>query len=324
MWNQDALEKLIKDQIQEGPNLEYKAADALGRSESKMKEITKDVSAMANSSGGILIYGIKEFAEEERKHLPEKLDPVDQTLFSREWLEQVINNIRPKIPELNIYPINLASAINHVVYVIEVVQSSTAHQATDYRYYKRFNFLATPMEDYEVRDVMNCQLSPDASLTFGLFHGAVSGEQGSPEYRGIRVILRNESEKVITRVKVILRLNNIGYYDEDDMHNELVEHAFEDDGSIKHSFHGQSNGSLDLTLVYQPNEVLFPKEHIDIGTKIRWSYPDDTWEMAQLNPDQDWRDWAHKQNWKIQWKLYADNMLSKQGVANVWELPNVS
>jgi hypothetical protein len=32
---------------------------------------------------------------------------------------------------------------------------SLAHQARDYRYYKRHNFNALPMEDYEVRDVMN-------------------------------------------------------------------------------------------------------------------------------------------------------------------------
>lgn len=321
MWNKETLGKLIKDQIQEGPNLEYKAADALGRTDGKIKEITKDVSAMANSSGGIIIYGLKEFDEEQKKHLPEKFDPVDQTQFSREWLEQVINNIRPKVPDLKIYPINLDSAVNHVVYVIEVKQSSTAHQATDYRYYKRFNFLATPMEDYEVRDVMNRQTAPTASLVFGLYNAATGEEPGSPEFRGLHVIIQNESEKVINRLKVILKLKNIGYHDEGEFHNELVEHYFEEDGSLKHSLHGLGNGSLDLTLVYQPTEVLFPKESINIGDKIKWGYPDDISQMLDLPTDQDWRDWAKDQNWRIEWKLYADNMSSKHGVVNVWELP---
>jgi len=318
MWNTETLEKFIKDQIQESLILEYKAADALGRTDGKIKEITKDVSAMANSSGGVLIYGIKEFDEEEKKHLPEKFDPVNQTQFSREWLEQVINNIRPKIPELKIYPINLDDPINHVVYVIEIPQGTTAHQATDYRYYKRFNFLATPMADYEVRDVMNRQTAPDASLTFGLYNGSTGEEQGSPEFRGLHVFIKNESEKVINRLKVILKLNNIGYHDEDDFHNQLVEHYFEEDESLKDTLYGLHDGSLDLTLVYQPTEVLFPKEEINIGAKIKWGYPDYP-EIMQSNKG--WREFAQEQKWRIEWKLYADNMPSKQGVINVWELP---
>src|SRR5574341_2268002 len=94
-WSLAVIQQYIDDGIQESLALEYKAADALGRSEGKTKEITKDVSAMANSSGGVLIYGIKEFDDPDKRHLPERIEPVDQTQFSKEWLEQVINNIRP-------------------------------------------------------------------------------------------------------------------------------------------------------------------------------------------------------------------------------------
>jgi hypothetical protein len=43
-----------------------------------------------------------------------------------------------------------------VAYVVQIAQASSRapHQANDYRYYKRFNFESTPMEDYEVRDLM--------------------------------------------------------------------------------------------------------------------------------------------------------------------------
>jgi len=42
---------------------------------------------MANSAGGIIIYGIKEYDEADKRHLPEKIDPIQQNVFSKEWLE---------------------------------------------------------------------------------------------------------------------------------------------------------------------------------------------------------------------------------------------
>src|SRR5262249_14876653 len=95
-WDQSELQRLIDDGAEENLTLDYKAADALGTTDGKKKEITKDVSAMANSAGGVIIYGIKEHDEEDKKHLPEMLTPIDRTQFSKEWLEQVINSIQPR------------------------------------------------------------------------------------------------------------------------------------------------------------------------------------------------------------------------------------
>jgi len=155
------LEKLIADKIEESFNLEYKGADALQNTDGKKKEIAKDVSSFANSAGGLLIYGIKEFDEQEKRHLPERITPINRTQFSKEWLEQIINsNISPKIEDLKIYPVTLDSD-NEVVYVVEIPKSNTAHQNTnDKRYYRRYNFEAVPMLDYEIRDIMNRSKHP--------------------------------------------------------------------------------------------------------------------------------------------------------------------
>jgi len=40
----------------------------------KKKEITKDVSAMANSAGGIIIYGVGEYQQADSSYLPEKIE----------------------------------------------------------------------------------------------------------------------------------------------------------------------------------------------------------------------------------------------------------
>lgn len=166
IWNEARLQKLIENEIEESLTLEYKSAEALDRNETKKKEITKDVSAMANSAGGTIIYGISEYSLTEKRHLPEKIVPVERSKYPREWVEQIIQAIRPRIEGIVIHSINLSSSENHVAFAIEIPQSNTAHQASDHRYYKRFNFQAVPMEDYEIRDVMFREQTPNIVLNF--------------------------------------------------------------------------------------------------------------------------------------------------------------
>ena len=171
-WTKEKLEQLITDCIEESLGLEYKAAGALEKTDAKKSEITKDVSAFANSSGGNLIYGISEFREKDKRHLPEKLDPIDRRSFSKECLEQVIQSIQPKIDGVIIHAVCLKENSEEVCYVVEVPQSQTAHQARDRLYYKRHNFNVLAMEDYELRDVMNRRKHPkiEASIQIRLFN----------------------------------------------------------------------------------------------------------------------------------------------------------
>ncbi|GHT93713.1 hypothetical protein FACS1894140_6800 [Spirochaetia bacterium] len=152
VWSMQKIKQLLSDNVQESLNLDYKAADALSKTDVKKAEITKDISAMANSDGGIIIYGIKE--DQNNKNFPGEIDPINQKEFSKEWLEQVINNIRPKIEGIIITSIPVDKDNNTVIYVVQIPQSTTVHQALDKRYFKRFNFVSTPMDDYEIRDVM--------------------------------------------------------------------------------------------------------------------------------------------------------------------------
>lgn len=319
-WNVAKLQNLIRDEIQESLTLEYKAADALAKTDSKRNEITKDVSALANSSGGIVIYGIKEFDQKDKKHLPEKLSPIDQSLFSREWLEQIINNIRPRINGLVIHPVALNSGPNHVAYIVEIPKSMTAHQAADKRYYKRFNFLSVPMEDHEIRDVMNRAITPNANVEIRLFRG-MQGEPDYKSYRGLKVIVRNESTKVINRYKVTLKLANVGWCDDDaETHLGLVEHVgLEEDKALKWTMHGKVDGRVDVEITYQPVDVLFPKEEVDIGPKIDLAYPDPDIVIYDEN-DRLWRQTAEENNWIIEWTLYADSMSFKREAIRVCDL----
>ncbi|MFA5191480.1 MAG: ATP-binding protein [Verrucomicrobiia bacterium] len=159
-WTKEKLEQMIADAAEESLTLEYKSALALAKTDSDKAEITKDVSAFANSSGGVLIYGIAEPADRAKRHFPERLDPIIRSVFSKESLEQIIQTIQPRIEGVVIHPVTIDEQANSVCYVVEVPQSHTAHQARDHVYYKRHNFNVLAMEDYEVRDVMNRKTHP--------------------------------------------------------------------------------------------------------------------------------------------------------------------
>lgn len=161
----EEIQRYIDEQVEESMFLEYKEADAIGRSDAKRKEIAKDVSAMANSSGGRIIYGIREC--KENKHLPEAITPIKRDEYSKEWLEQILaGNISPRIEGIIIHPVACEGA-EEVIYVVDIPKGTTAHQSTlEKRYFKRYNFQSVPMDDYEIRDIMNRAKHPAIDLEF--------------------------------------------------------------------------------------------------------------------------------------------------------------
>jgi hypothetical protein len=152
-WTEADLLEFVRTQLQESIDLDYKACDALQNTDGKKNEVSKDVSAFANSAGGTIVYGIKEDQNHVAIALDEGYDPAD---IRKEWLEQVINSrIQPRIDGLRINQVSLDQTNpGRVAYVVHAPQSLRApHQASDHRYYRRYNFQSVAMEDYEVRDV---------------------------------------------------------------------------------------------------------------------------------------------------------------------------
>lgn len=208
-YNQSELTGLIQNQVEENLRLDYKGADSLAKTEPKKKEISKDVSAFANSDGGTIIYGIKEFDDQARRHLPESISPVDRINITKEWLEQVINsNIQPKIQGIIITPITLNSSENHVSYVVEIPKSNTAHQANDKRYYKRYNFESVAMDDYEIRDILNRQTNPEIQLV--LDSTSVTFNQ---DIFTFAITLMNSSIRMARDVKMTMEIIGLENYE---------------------------------------------------------------------------------------------------------------
>jgi hypothetical protein len=182
-WQESDLFELIRQGVQEGLELDYKRCDALQKTDGKKAELSKDISAFANSAGGVVVYGICEDG-----HVPTALDVgFDPSQISKEWLEQVINSrIQRRVDGIRVNQIALSTASpGKVAYVVSVPQSNRApHQASDKRFYKRFNFESVPMEEYEIRDVANRTSSPslDIELLFKPGGGSVELQIADDQY----------------------------------------------------------------------------------------------------------------------------------------------
>jgi putative transcriptional regulator len=159
---------LIAAGVEESTTLEYKS-DINTTSDKWKGEMSKDVSAMANANGGTIIYGVKEFDEEDKRHIPSHITPIDTTKVSKETIAQVISsNISPKIKGLEISCLVVdMTKPNEVIYIVDIPQSHTAHQNLKTKqYHKRYSTTINSMEDYEIRDIMNRNIHPDITLDF--------------------------------------------------------------------------------------------------------------------------------------------------------------
>jgi hypothetical protein len=197
-WDENDVQQLIRSGVTENLTLDYKSSGALAKTDRKKDEISKDVSAFANSAGGTILYGVT-----ERDHFPYELDEgFDPNDISKEWLEQVINSrIQRRIDGIRINQVPLSSHPGRVLYVVHIPQSDRGpHMASDHVFYKRFNFVSVPMEEYEVRDVSRRGAAPDLQLQALLAGGPevpLTYQDGAAfsDPIGVQFVITNYGEK---------------------------------------------------------------------------------------------------------------------------------
>lgn len=324
-WTQATLQSYIDERVEESLTLDYKAADALGDTDSKKKEIRKDVSAMANSAGGTLIYGIREFQDEGNRHRPERLDPIKRSAFSKERLEHIISGIRPRLSGVEIHPIEIDEHSDQVVYVVEIPQSGTAHQADDLKYYKRFNFEAVAMQDYELRDTMNRRQHPKIVLEFRFTIANVT-EDSNPFLLPSLKKTEPKSTKV-AKLQVIATNEGIvyGLYAFGKIETPA---ALFDRSLLPHQLSAEMYGwKLEETTQHQVNNTIrdlirggggfaeeyAPARHVPVLPNTQQA-----WQELTVTPHVDRINWKATQ---LKWIVYCDNALPESGEIAIKDIP---
>lgn len=151
-WNEkEDLEKLI-GKI-EALRLDFKQSKIFNEPRNKIIEnLTREVSAFANTEGGTLVIGIAERKNGKVKVADSIDEGVDIQNHNPEWLQQIIeSNVSPYIAGIRVRPIFLDSIKRQCAYVITVPQGTTAYQAFDKKYYGRSEYESKALPDHEIR-----------------------------------------------------------------------------------------------------------------------------------------------------------------------------
>lgn len=144
--NQEDIESLIEKGEEESIILEFKSE--LG---SNSKETAKDISAMSNSEGGVLIYGL----EEDENGKAGEIKWIESSDNFEEKIESILSTtLNPPVP-FKIIPINKNDDSTKQIYILFVPKSENLHmviKSGDNRYYKRLGKTVQRMEDSEIKE----------------------------------------------------------------------------------------------------------------------------------------------------------------------------
>ena len=199
------IESLIQNEAEESIHLEFKDGRALDKSDKKKVEISKDISAFANSDGGIIIYGIT-----EENHKANGFSFVNGNEFTKEWLEQIINSlIQRRIPGILIFPVRRNGNLLETVYLIKIPASIEApHLNKDKRFYKRYNFESVQMEEYEIRQLYGRKVKSKLILQSWSFAQIEANNDDDTFKFKIEVGIMNDGDITESNYKLNFYFNN--------------------------------------------------------------------------------------------------------------------
>jgi hypothetical protein len=227
----DDLKALVTNQVTEDLHLDYKRSAAFEKPPDEVKtDLAKDVSAFANSDGGVIVFGVI-----EENNLPKELDGgVDHGKWTRERIESVINaKISPRIDGIEIHQVRMSA--DRSAYVIATPKSSRGpHQELiNHRYYKRFNFSSVPMEDYEIQDVRNRRdvvlplISIDVDIRHGVLMHLVITNIGDIPAEDVRFVFDPELPELIGKDKPTILTKGMRFFAPGKVHRFFFGSAIE-------------------------------------------------------------------------------------------------
>ena len=157
------IERLLKGRREECRVLEYKGAQIL----SKPDDLSQSISAFLNSSGGLIIIGVREDRQTRnpkgaRAKMRYRVEFVGVE-YAKERVEQLIfDHLHfSSKPDIRIYPVRNPSDPSQALYLIEIPSGDDPpYQAGDFRYYCRSNFKKQPMLHSEIAECFGRRQSP--------------------------------------------------------------------------------------------------------------------------------------------------------------------
>lgn len=185
-WTETDLDTLCKDRIPENQRLEYKKILVLEPPRER-REFLKDITALANSTGGVIIYGIDEVPHPELGSIAGSLIPLSDNTLIDKATRIVRSNVSPGL-EFYIYTV---PAKNDGFYIITYVpESYNKPHAIIWEkkidYYVRRNQDNVPLTEQEIRQMYWLTANTRETLHQRYIH--LDKLQSNPEALGICVL----------------------------------------------------------------------------------------------------------------------------------------
>jgi hypothetical protein len=139
------IQKLKDGKIEESLILDYK------KEMISDDKLIKHITAFSNTSGGFLVFGVEESG---RGGYPKDIQGIEASV-NVERLEQIIiSNIRPRIGVQFSNKIDVPNS-DKIILIIRIPegQNRPYYSINSHRYYRRYNFEAMPMDEYEVESL---------------------------------------------------------------------------------------------------------------------------------------------------------------------------
>lgn len=175
LWSESDI-KAYKGQ-EETIRLEFKAGALLDKQESAwVSDLSKEVSAFANTEGGVLIVGLRE-EKVGKTRVAADPDGVSETITRDQLQRKIEGNVFPYLTGIRVSRVVLSGVSGRVAFVLEIPPGTTAYQANDGRYYGRSELEAKHLPDHEIRVRMARGKIPRAAVSLRLQSIVLSTER---------------------------------------------------------------------------------------------------------------------------------------------------
>lgn len=292
----------------------------VGVNENKVREdLSKAVSAFANSGGGALVLGLKEVPGGWAVDDGGVALSVKGKMSTREWLEDVIPNlIEEPLVNFNVYVIISGSEGSQIeggrgVFVVEVEDSGQApHQASDNKYYVRVGGKSRPIGHRLVMDIANRRRHPRLELEVE-FHAIRRWEYSGPFSMGGKreemVLEAHFWVKNVGKVYANYMTCYVSFPASLVTNDSFIDEVIDGKGyrrNVEANTRRDYVGSRDLRPEYGPSwfAPILP------GLSHYWY-----WQLGNLSDLKDWsNDIQVEPDDLIFWEIYADNAPVEKGV----------
>lgn len=209
-WDESDLKKLI-DQP-ENYRLEFKDDRLLlEQSDKIINDLTKAVSAFANTEGGVIVIGLREKTVPGSKaKVADSLHGVELSKMIPESLQRMVEgHLMPRLLGMRFNPVLLAgTSPAKYAYVIYIPKGSNAYQARDKKYYGRSEYESNALDDNYIRLLMSrgrtmqgtiVLQKPQARIAEKVYQDQVNSKisQVQNSYRDITSSLQRQIDKQI-------------------------------------------------------------------------------------------------------------------------------